>query len=79
LALSYIGLPRGRVTRPERTYLVLHGDDSPVTGWEEMVIASFRLSGRKVKFLIDEHETMIPGHPQAVEAALGIRLYGPGA
>ena len=63
LALSYTGLPRGRVTRPDKTFLVLHGKDSPVQGWEEMVIASFRLSGRKVKFIFDEHETQLPGHP----------------
>lgn len=77
LALSYTGLPRGRVTRPEGTFLVLHGDDSPVTGWEGAVVASFRLSGRRVSFVFDEHETMIPGHPRAIEAALGTRLSPP--
>jgi hypothetical protein len=51
LALSYTGLPRGRVTRPDKTYLVLHGKDSPVQRYEEMVVVSFRLTGRKVKFL----------------------------
>jgi len=75
LALSYTGLPRGRVTRPEKTFLVLHGKDSPIPMWEQLVIESFRLSGRKVKFIYDEHETMIPGHPQAVEVSLGFRLY----
>jgi len=75
LALSYTGLPRGRVTRPDRTFLVLHGKDSPIPMWEPLVIESFRLSGRKVKFVYDEHETMIPGHPQAVAASLGFRLY----
>ena len=79
LALSYTGLPRGRVTRPDRTFLVLHGKDSPVEGFEEMVIASFRLTGRKVKFIFDEHETQLPGHPQAVEASLGLRLYESGS
>lgn len=77
LALSYTGLPRGRVTRPEGTYLVLHGKDSPVPGWEEIVIAGYRLSGRRVKFVFDEHETMIPGHPQAVESALCTPLTPP--
>ena len=74
LALSYTGLPRGRVTRPDKTFLVLHGKDSPVPGFEELVIAGFRLIGRKVKFIFDEHETQLPGHPQAVEAILGSRL-----
>ncbi len=75
LALSYTDLPRGRVTRPEKTFLVLHGKDSPIPAWEPLVIASFRLSDRQVKFVYDEHETTIPGHPRAVEASLGFRLY----
>lgn len=76
LALSYTGLPRGRVTRPEKTFLILHGKDSPTAGWEEMVIASFGLAKRKVKFVFDGHETQLPGHPQAVEAILGSQLTG---
>ena len=71
LALSYTGLPRGRVTRPDKTFLVLHGKDSPVQGFEEMVIASFRLSGRKVKFIFDEHETQLPGHPERFSSIFG--------
>jgi len=79
LALSYTGLPRGRVTRPVKTFLVLHGKDSPIQIWEQWVIESFRLSGRQVKFIYDEHETMIPEHPRAVEAALGLRLHEAGS
>ena len=79
LDLSYTGLPRGRVTRLEQTFLVLHGKDSPVKKWEEMVIEGFRLSGRNVKYLFDSHETQIPGHPQAVESSLGLRLYETGS
>ena len=75
LALSYTGLPRGRVTRPVKTFLVLHGDDSPNRRFAEMVKQSFQLSGQEVKFVFDEHETMIPGHPRAVEATLGPRLF----
>lgn len=71
LALSYTALPRGRVTRPEKTFLVLHGDDSPTATWREMVIQGFRLTGRKVKFLIDEHETQIPGHPEKFRSIVG--------
>lgn len=73
-ALFYTGLPRGRVTRPDKTFLVLHGQDSPVQIWKVLVIEGFRLSGRRVKFSFDEHETQLPGHPQAVEAILGSRL-----
>ena len=75
LVLSYTGLPRGRVTRPDKTFLVLHGKDSPVQGFEGMVISSFRLTGRKVKFIFDEHETQLPGHPRAVEESLGHLIY----
>jgi hypothetical protein len=74
LDLSYTGLPRGRVTRPDKTFLVLHGKDSPAQMWEAMVIEAFRLPGREVKFIFDEHETQLPGHSQAVESSLGRRL-----
>ncbi len=73
LARSYTGLPRGRVTRPEKTFLILHGQDSPAAGWEEIVIESFGLSGREVKFIFDEHETQLPGHSGTLEAILGSR------
>ena len=74
LALSYTGLPRGRVTRPDQMSLVLHGKDSPAQIWMTMVIEAFRLSDRNVKFLFDEHETQLPGHLQAVESSLGRQL-----
>ena len=64
LAMVYTALPRGRVTRPEKTFLVLHGNDSPIPGWEDLVIAGFRLPGRRAKFLFDAHETQLPGHPE---------------
>jgi len=79
LGLSYSGLPRGRVTRPGKEFLILHGDDSPLAEWQELVIGSFRLTGLRFKLLYDEHETMIPGHPRDVEASFGLRLYEPGA
>jgi len=75
LVLSYTGLPRGRVTRPDKTFFVLHGKNSPIPMWEQLIIESFRLSGRKVRFVYDEHEIMIAGHPRAVETSLGLRLY----
>lgn len=71
LALSYTALPRGRVTRPGTTFLVLHGDDSPATGWQEMVIRSFCLTGRGVQFVFDEHETQLPGHPEKFASIFG--------
>ncbi len=74
LSVSYTGLPRGRVTRPAAAFLVLHGDDSPTKTWMTMVLEAFRLSGRNVKFLFDEHETRLPGHLQTVESSLGRRL-----
>jgi hypothetical protein len=75
--IPYTGLPRGRVTRPDKTYLILHGEDSPdfPAGWEKLVIEAFGLSGRNVKSVFDEHETQIPGHPQAVEASVGHGLF----
>ena len=71
LAEYYTGLPRGRVTWIDKRFLIFHGHDSPVPGFRALVVASFRLAGQRVKFTFDEHETMIEGDPQAVEAALG--------
>lgn len=39
----YTGLARGRVTRPGKTVLVLHGDDAPVFDWRERLTENFRL------------------------------------
>jgi len=68
----YTGLPRGRVTRPGRTVLVLHGD-APVAAWRDQLIEGFRLGARSHRFLYDEHERMLPGDPERVEEALGFR------
>ena len=67
LNLSYTGLPRGRVTKSEKLYLILHGNDAPlqVQDWEGLIVESFRLSGTRTKSLFDEHETQITGHPEA--------------
>jgi hypothetical protein len=69
----YTGLPRGRVTRPRQTYLVLHGDDAPVPDWQGRLIDSFHLEGRTHKFLYDDHERMLPCDIKRIEVALGIR------
>ncbi len=78
LALSYTGLPRGRITRPEKMFLVFHGKDSPISGWQAAIIASFRLSGRDVKFIFDEHETQLSEHHRTLAASLGLRSYETG-
>jgi hypothetical protein len=75
LGLSYTGLPRGRVTRPDKKFLILHGNDSPVPVWQIQVAERFGLAGCRVRAIFDEHETMIPGHPQAVEVSLGVRFH----
>jgi hypothetical protein len=62
----YTGLPRGRVTRPDKVYFVLHGGDSPIATWEEAVIRSFNLHGRRVKPIFDEHEQQLPYDVKAV-------------
>lgn len=77
LANHYTGLPRGRVTRPKGTYLVFHGSDSPVADWLEQILARFRLAGVPFKEVHEEHERMLPGDPEAIERALGIRQEQP--
>ena len=65
------GIPRGRVTPPERTYLILHGADSPIPGWVEAVVRAFGLNGRRVRPLLDEHERTLPGDVRAIAGILG--------
>lgn len=74
----YTGLPRGRITHPKTGYLIIHGDDAPVADWRPRIKDRFRLRGVKVRPLFDEHERMLAGDPEAVEAALGLRLGLPG-
>ena len=42
--------------------------------WGHLVISRFRLEGRRVKAVFDEHERMIAGDPEAVEDALGLEM-----
>lgn len=72
----YAGLPRGRLTRPDR-YLILHGDDAPVPDWLTIVIRHFRLEGSPYQVLFDEHERRLPEDRRKVERALGISVGGP--
>jgi hypothetical protein len=68
------GLPRGRVTRPGRTFLVLHGDDSPRPDWLERVMVAFGLERQIVRVLYDEHERMLDDDRINVAKALGSPL-----
>ena len=65
------GLPRGRVTRPDKVFLILHGDDSPLQSWTEAVVQAFRLQGRRTKALLDVHEQRLPGDIRALARILG--------
>jgi hypothetical protein len=67
----YTGLSSGRVTKPARTFLVLHGDDAPISGWRDLVVEKYRLGSSKFTMLFVEHETQIPGHPEALAATMG--------
>ena len=42
----YAGLPRGRVTRPSRSYMILHGRDAPLIEWQGVVAIRFDLPRR---------------------------------
>jgi hypothetical protein len=72
LSDHYTGLPRGRVTRSSKGYLVLHGGDNPIANWRDVVLRRFNLMGVGAKFLFDEHECRLADDAQAVVAALRI-------
>ena len=51
------GLPRGRVTRPGKMFLVLHGGDSPCAEGLDRVLIAFGLDRHNfVRVVFDEHE-----------------------
>jgi hypothetical protein len=72
LARHCYGLPRGRVTRPGRRFLLLHGHDAPVANWLDMVIERFDLDRQTLKPMFDEHETTFTQDRQVVYAELGL-------
>ncbi len=72
------GFPRGRVTHPEKIFLILHGKDSPVSDWKARVIRRFDLQRQRVKLLFDEHEQTLPGDVNAVRGVLGWDQVGTG-
>jgi hypothetical protein len=70
----YTGLQRGRITHPKTGYLIIHGQDAPVTNWKTRIKARFRLNGVRVKALSDEHEQMLTEDRRALEEVLGVTL-----
>lgn len=56
------------------TYLVHHGGDAPVSGWLRRVERRFGLQGQQLRALLDDHECMLAGDPEAVQRALGVDL-----
>lgn len=68
----YYALPRGRVTNPKGKYLILHGNDSPLVTWREIIVHRFRLHGLQLKSPWDEHERTLREDVLAFEEALGI-------
>lgn len=75
---EYTGLPRGRVNKVGNGFTVVHGGDAPVRNAEDKIISTFNLyrayKDGNVKFMDDEHETMMAGDPEAVQQALGVDL-----
>jgi hypothetical protein len=74
LAKRCYGLPRGRVTRPGRLYLLLHGADAPVANWLGRVVRRFRLDRHSLKLLSDEHEQTFTGDRRAVNDEFGLSV-----
>jgi len=72
LGEHYTGMPRGRVTRSDTAFLINHGRDAPVDGWQEHVIQRFQLAGQPIKAYYDEHERMLPEDIAAVAEVLDI-------
>jgi hypothetical protein len=68
------GLPRGRVTRPEKRFLILHGRDAPVKEWLPIVLRKFDLERRSVKVLFDEHEVTFTSDRLKVREILGVEV-----
>ena len=51
----YAGLPRGRVTRPSGTSLILHGRNGPLIHRRSVVAERFDLAPSRMRFVYDEH------------------------
>jgi hypothetical protein len=79
LAQHCYGLPRGRITRPRRGFLLLHGDDAPVADWLGRVVRRFRLDRRSLKLLSDGHERTFSEDRRAVNDEFGLSVGCPHA
>ena len=69
------GLPRGRVTRPGRRFLVLHGDDWPRPDGLERGLVAFGLDRYFVRVLFDEHEVTMDDDRRSLAGILGISVF----
>lgn len=74
LGVHCYGLPRGRIARPDRRFLVLHGADAPVADWLPIVVERFHLDARSVRPLYDEHEETFTRDRQAMNAEFGLSI-----
>jgi hypothetical protein len=74
LADHHTGLPRGRINHRRPDYVILHGNDSPVTDWLSQIIDRFHLGGVELELVGTEHESMDRRDLAAVEEALGVSL-----
>jgi hypothetical protein len=74
LAEHHTGLPRGRINHRRPDYVLLHGDDAPVTDWLPRIIDRFRLGDVKIEVEDTAHHSMAPRDLAAVEEALGVSL-----
>jgi hypothetical protein len=72
LKTNCYGLPRGRVARPEKRFLILHGRDAPMKEWLPIVLQKFDLERRSVKVLFDEHEVMFTSDRRKIREILGL-------
>jgi hypothetical protein len=70
----HTGLPRGRINYPRPGYILLHGDDAPVTDWLSQITDRFHLRDVEVELVATEHESVDRRDLAAVEEALGVFL-----
>ena len=53
-------------------FLINHGKDSPVDGWEAFIVKRVHLAGRRFRAAFDDHERMLTEDSRAVSEVLGI-------
>ena len=77
LARVYTGLPRGRVTQSMASrggvrWLILHGNNSPVSNAERQIISAFNLPPDKTEAVFDVHEQAFEKEAKKVQSVLGL-------